>query len=359
MNRRTGRPKNLRLRLALLERLPNETVGEIVRPGVLTRPQVSHYLRDLLREGLIEPHTLFSHLPQDGPGAKRYGLTSKGRHYRMELRRMESLRTLPTETTERKAGEVPARAVRRPHPRRVSGPSVQSYLSPRYVGSHNWNFVMVVESPFRRPFFWESSHQMRNGGWVSRHAGFGKGISLQESGGAGFDPAGAAGHKISVKFRIENDDPLEADRRARQLAAGVRLTLEREYGCQLSDPVLRSVPKHSVVGDPVPEDIRDAGVAVHAEVGVDDTPEPGTLEFTGHEAAERVRKYTDGGGRIGELADKVDLVAAKIDGLTGATEKMAESVGRLVDRLLQPETAQVRRDPGKVGPSEAIKEGFG
>ena len=356
MNRRTGRPPNRRLWLALLERLPTESVGELIRSGSFTRPQLSHYLRQLRRGGFVHPLTVFSHLPSDGPGAKRYGLTRNGRRLREKLRSTESPPGVPTVTTVRKSAALPGGAEVRPRPRSIPSRSEQVF-----VGAHNFGYQMIIESRFRRELGFDKSTVMR-GGWVSRHTAFGRGITIQETGGARWDPPGSAGHKIRVSFRIprpESGDPREVAGQADARVEGVRRLLETEYGCTLSEPELITVPKYSALHDPLAEAIRDAGVTVHGEVGVDDTPEPATLEFSGSEAAERVRKYTDGVGRIGELADKVDLVAAKIDGLTGATEKMAESVGRLVDRLLQPETAQVRRDPGKVGPSEAIGEGFG
>lgn len=301
---RTGRPRNLRLRLAILERLPRESVGEILRSGSFTRPQLAHYLRELTRAGYVVPLPYFSHLDFDGPGAKRYGLTGKGRHLRQRLRERIPPQP-PVSETPRLPVPLggPASVDTRPaqRPPRVS---VQSY-----VGVHNLCFVMTIEAGFRRPFHWEKSYPMGNRSWMKHHSPFGKGIHLEESGGLVTDPPGTAGHTLSVKFKVAGPDAEENEAKAERVVGVVRRTLEVEYGCTLSDPVLRSQPKHSVVGDPYARALRGTGVAIHGDVGVDDTPEGGTLEFR---SAERLERYERGMETLGTLGEKVDRLLAEM-----------------------------------------------
>lgn len=314
---RTGRPRNLGVRLALLERLPHETVGEMLRSGSFSRPQLSHYLRELRRLGYIEPRVYFSHLDTDGPGAKRYGLTRSGRRYRDRLRSTESHRPPVTESPAVEPARGPARVVDRPAPRSATTRSAQ-----RYVGVHNLCYSMLVEAGFRRPFHWEREYPMANGSWIKRHAPFGKGIHLEESGGRRWDQAGAAGHVISVKFRVDATEPEEAEARAERVVQGIRRTLEREYGCSLSEPERRVAPKHSIVGDPMAAAVRGTGVSVHGDVGVDDTPEPGTLEL---DSARAVREYVDGVKSVGTLSQKVDMLLAAVAELQKAAAATVEA----------------------------------
>lgn len=320
---RTGRPKNLRIRLALLERLPNESEGEIIRSGSFSRRQLKHYLREMEREGLIQFLPYFSHLDTDGEGAARYGLTRKGRRVRQQLRGPESHRPPQTETTDEKVTGRPAGAVRRP-----GGRTERRHAAQRFVGVHNLCFTMVIEAGFRRPFHWEKQHMMANGSWVSRHARFTRDLDIQESGGSRWDQPGAAGHTISLKFKVNGDDPHEVEAKALQTAFLVRRTLEQEYGCQLSEPVQRVSPKFSVVGDPVAKAIRDAGGAVHGEVGVDDTPEDGTLEFN---SADAVRRYFKGVETLATLGEKMDRLIEDTKQTREQNAQLVRAMGAVVD----------------------------
>lgn len=322
---RSGRPRNARLRLALLERLPHETLGEVIRTGSFTRPQLSHYIRELVRLGYIEPRTYLSHLDTDGPGAKRYGLTRRGRRYREQLRLTESHQPPLTESPDVKPYPGPARVVRRPLPRTGTSRSTQ-----RYVGAHNLCYTMLVEAGFRRPFHWEREYPMGNGSWIKRHAPFGRGLHLEESGGQRWDPAGSAGHTITAKFRVQGEDPEEVDARAERIAAGVRRTLEQEYGCTLSDPVRRVAPKHSILGDPMAQAIRGTGDSVHGTVGVDDTPEEGTLEL---DSAKAVQDYLKGVKAVGTLDEKIDALTTAVSQLRAAMVASIESNTAQADAL--------------------------
>jgi hypothetical protein len=350
---RTGRPRNNRIRLALLERLPSESVGDILRTGSFTRAQLSHYLRELQRAGYIEPNVYLSHLDTDGPGAKRYSVTGSGRHYRLRLARTESRQPISVETTDVKSSAGPARVVNRPAPR--TGPTKSSQ---RYVGVHNLSYRMVIEAPFTRPFHWGREYLMGNGSWVKRHSAFGRGVHLEESGGNRWDKAGAAGHILSVKFRVPGPDPAENERTADRLAAKVRHILEQEYGCTLSDPARSVPPKHSVTGDPIAEAIRATGVAVHGPLGVDDTPEPATLEF---DAADRVERYVKGIEALGTLDEKVGRLAGDLAELRRAAEGLVEA-GAAQTAVLREILARLPKPPVQ-GPEPPARpstgEGYG
>jgi hypothetical protein len=184
---------------------------------------------------------------------------------------------------------------------------------------------------------------MRNGGWICRQAHFGKGVWVQESGGARFDPAGKAGHSLCVRFSVKGEDSYETNQRAWRIVGNLRAALERGYGCQLSEPILRSTPKHSVTGDPIAAAVSATGATIHGEFGVDNTPQKGTLEFSGANAPEQVSAYVKGvqqigtvGERLDALATKIDSLAGQVSSLTGSTEKVAGALGLLVERLTPP-----------------------
>lgn len=333
---RTGRPRNLRLRLALLERLPRESVGEILRSGSFSRPQLAHYLREMRREGLIEPSRYFSHLPEDGPGAKRYVVTRKGRSRRQVYREYENSalarRVIPeSEPPAPPAGVAPRTGPPATKPSSSPSSSVSTQV---YLGLHNLAYSMTVEASFRRPFHWERSYAMGNGSWVKRHSPFGRGIHLEESGGSRYDAPGAAGHKLTVKFRVRGPDAVTNEARAYRIANGVRRTLEMEYGCTLSEPVLVSLPKHSFKDDPFARALTSAGVSVHGEVGVDKSPErEGTLEIRSGETAKR---YAEGLARVPELLERIAEMEEKLGAMLEAETRLAGAVEKIAERLTPP-----------------------
>lgn len=315
----------------------------------------------MVREGWIAPLPHLSHLATDGPGAMRYGLTRTGRRARERLRK--SLEThLPL------TGEIPRAAATAPAPpaHGVSA-GVTPRLSPpvtappsgrqEHYGVGNLWYTMLIEAPFRRPFGWAREYPMGpgRGTWVKRHSPFGRGIHLEESGGTRWDPPGIAGHTLTVKFAVKGKDPEANEAEAERVVEDVRRTLETEYGCTLSEPLRRGPGKWHVRNDPMARAIREAGIAVHGKVGVDDTPEPATLEF---DAAEAVRSYAKGVAALPDLLVAVAALRAEVAELRAANVAMVEgqveqtkALREVVERLRPPkvEPPPPLGDPGRAG----------
>ena len=190
-----GRPPNLEAWVGILTRLRKESLKEIASQGPYSVVRLRHYVREFVARGLIEPATAFSHLPTDGPGAKRYVLTIRG---------TDLLRDLVAEMEgPRKGRGITANSVE--SSARATIASAPRY-SQRYVGAHNLCFRMVIEQPFERPMKWASEHAMGPKDaprWMSRHATYEAGVHVEEAGGTISDPAGAAGHVIMLKFAVD------------------------------------------------------------------------------------------------------------------------------------------------------------
>ena len=252
---------------------------------------------------------------------------------------------------------------------RPLGPPVSSQ---RYAGVHNLCYSMVIEEPFERDFGWEKHYRMRN--WIKRHSDFGRitengRVHLEESGGRLEDGPGAAGHTISIKFRVDGDDPTENERRAQSIAEGIRLTLEMKYGCKLSDPVSKGAPKHSITGDPLARALTREGISIHGPPGVDKTPdEEGTLEL---ESAKTVREYQAGIAAMPEMRDVLLGIKAALAEQTKAIAEMGQGIqdsirgqaeiARRIQGMQRREPAG--RDPlrrtNQVKPEQASRGGFG
>lgn len=315
-------------------------------PG-FTRDRARHYVRELVRLGLIEPVPFLSHLDTDGPGAKRYALTRTGR---VELAGLETEFTTELASSGVNSSQVSVDGgVNSSEGAMASSdpPHLLPLPSQRFLGVHNVRFRMVIEAPFTRPFGWVSEHKMGHRdrpGWMSRHSPFGKGVHLEEAGGAQGDPAGAAGHVLLLKFRIDAVEadgtrlgPREVEQKARSRANGIRRTLELCYGPTLSDPEPVGAPKYSIGGDPFARAQTEAGHTVHGPVGVDNTPEPGTLEL---DTPEKVEEYFEGikanGVSLGAIAAKLDALLQGGSETNRQIGELAGAVNRLLERLSPP-----------------------
>jgi hypothetical protein len=317
-----GRRPNLPAWLDLLQRLGKSSVKQIAAEGPYTPGQLRHYIREMVRLGYIEPARLFSHLPTDGPGAKRYVVTRRGRSAMAEIHALTAEVELRTSGPESSAGVS-----------RLTGP----ISSQRFLNVHNLCFRMVIEAPFERPFGWAKTYAMNH--WVKRHSPFGRGVHLEESGGRMGDEPGSAGHVLTLKFKEkpeQGESPLDVDRRAESRALGLRETLELRFGCRLSEPVRVGAPKHSFAGDPYARAVRAGGVTIPVEsrdgVGVDDTPEPATLEIADGVTA---KKYVDG------ISAVPDLKAA-IERMETASREQAQALASIARTLETQAMGQVR-----------------
>jgi hypothetical protein len=327
----------------LLTRLRTSSLAEIRSETGFTSGRLRHYVRDLTRRGLIEPDRFFSHLPTDGPGAKRYRLTRKG----LEVLRGSSAQVAGIERQRsepeggRKSGQSSARA------RTTSAPS---HYSQRYFGVHNLCFRMVIERPFVKPVRWDSEHTMGPSGrptWMSRHATYEAGVHIEEAGGTITEPAGAAGHVLMLKFapRSNGRSPAELEEYAERRAWEIRQDIETNFGCELSDPEIRGHPKHSFPHDPVARSIRAKGIALHGPIGVDDTPEPDTLEIEDAKVADAYLKLPETLERL-EMVNGRLLVA--IESMARSQESVLTAQGQMlrqIEEIRRREPAGMARGP--------------
>jgi hypothetical protein len=323
-----GRKPKLSVWLDVLSRLHSYSLVEIRREGPYSAGQLRHYVREMVRRGLIEPARYFSHLPTDGPGAKRYTLTARGRATVREIQ-------------ERVAENEPGAAVSqfKPPPKkssaRVTNPR-GPISSQRFANAHNICFSMLIEEPFSRPFGWDLTYKMgprSDPKWHKRHATFGKGIHIEESGGTIADEAGAAGHKLTIKFseqRRLGENPSDVDRRAWDRVMGLRETIQMRFGCRLSDPVPVGHWKHSFPHDPVARSIRAKGIALHGPIGVDDTPEPDTLEIEDAKVADAYLKLPETLERLEKVNGRL-LVA--IESMARSQESVLTAQGQMLRQL--------------------------
>ncbi len=317
-----------------------------------------HYLRDVVQRGLIRPAPYFSHLPTDGPGAKRFILTRAGRR---ELESLESSAPLARNHAEGSSREYVSNGGN--SPKSSAGATSRSapqrsplLYSQRYAGCHNLCFRMVIEEPLERPVRWDTEHAMgprSSPRWMSRHATYEPGVHIEEAGGTIRDPSGAAGHVLMLKFAVRADGraPLEVERDAETRADGARRMLEMRYGGRLSEPELRGHPKHSFPRDPFARIVRKEGIAIHGPVGVDDTPEEETLEI---EDAHMAQEYVEAIAAIGTGNREA---AEGLTKLVQATNRLEAQVTQLVRTSEVSAVAQVemlrrieeirRREPGK------------
>lgn len=324
---RLGRPPNLRKRMELLQQLRDHSIGEVVRDGGFTRNQVKHYVRALHRLGYIAQSRYFSYLDTDGAGAKRYELTPAGRHAlsrhraRLELDSSVARSHQPPGlgSTAQPADRPPERVEVRP-----AGRTTRTSSSQQYVGVHNLCYSMIIMEAFTQPFKWEKEYLMGNGSWVKRHATLVKGVHIEENGGSRWDRSGTIGHTLTVKFRLNGEDPVTNERNADACALTLRALLEKSLGCTLSEPERRGLPKHSIVGDPVARAMRQAGVALHGQVGIDDSPEPATLEL---DSAEKVNRYLRGLDSVANLG----TVVARLQGTVEAIARTQAVIAALLE----------------------------
>ena len=313
--------------------------------GGFSAGSLRHYARELVRLGYIEPAAYFSHLPTDGPGAKRYVLTRAGKRVFTQLESSAPLAVIHRQSIHAKGGvnwrESSAGATIPSAPRRYSQ---------RYVGGHNLCFRMIVEERFERPIPWQSEHPMGPKAaprWVSRHLEYEPGVHLEEAGGSMSEGSGEAGHVIMLKFAVEarGRKPSEVEREAESRADGIRRTLEMRYGGQLSDPEIRGHPKHSFPHDPFARVIRSKGIALHGPVGVDDTPEEGTLEI---EAAEKADAYLNLPEQVARLMASVGRLEAAIESMARSQETVVVAQTQILRRLVGD--VHARSVPGVSGP---------
>jgi len=348
-----GRKPNIPAYLDVLRRLQDSSLEEIRRATGRTVDSLRHYIRELTARGLIEPARYFSHLSTDGSGAKRYILTRLGRR---ELERLES--STPTVGMERQPISAKGGRNSEVFSARATNLSALRY-SQRYVGAHNFCFRMVIEEPFERPFRWASEHPMgprKAPRWMSRHATYEPGVHIEEAGGTIRDAAGAAGHLILLKFAVlaKDRNPVEVEREAESRSDGIRRTLEMMYGCRLSEPELRGHPKHSFPRDPFARLVRAKGVSIHGPIGVDDTPEEGTLEIAD---ARQAQEYVKGVSSVPKLAEAIDRLTSGQKELGEAMAKVATGLGDMLTaqaQLLMNVEEVRRREP--TGPTMRARE---
>ncbi len=85
-----GRKPDREVWRKLLLALGEHSLKEIRGSGEIDARSLRHYVREMLRRGFIEPARFFSHLPEDGPGAKRFTLTEIGKRALQELEEGET-----------------------------------------------------------------------------------------------------------------------------------------------------------------------------------------------------------------------------------------------------------------------------
>jgi hypothetical protein len=328
-----GRPTNRSIWADLLERLTIQSLAEIRDATGFSKDKLRHYIREFAHRGLIEPDRYFSHLPTDGPGAKRYSLTRSGRKVLKELlggvaeTTGEELAVTRAESGRKSAGATSRSA---PH------------YSQRFFGVHNLCYRMTIERPFVRPVRWDSEHPMgprEKPRWMSRHATYEPGVHIEEAGGTITEPAGAAGHILMLKFapRAKGRSPVELERYANERAWQIRQDIETNFGCELSDPELRGHPKHSFPHDPVARSVRAKGIALHGPIGVDDTPEPDTLEIEDAKVADAYLKLPETLERLEKVNGRL-LVA--IESMARSQESVLTGQAQMMRRMEELRTKQ-------------------
>jgi len=355
-----GRPPNLRAWADLLDRLGRMSLGEVVRTGPYTRDQVRSHVREFVRNGFIRAAPAFSYLDSDGFGGKRYVLTAAGKAAQLEAQTRSGP---PVVIIPQQGGSKFPVSGSEIASDRVSHPSPGPRFTQHYVGVHNVAYSMVVTEPFRVPFEWDPNREYPMGPkgsprWLKRHGDLDKRTHIEESGGRMGDEAGAASHTITVKFRVDGTDPLAVEREAEGRIEGIRRTLELRYQCALSDPVPKGIRKHSAAGDPWARFVTGTGARVapsQGQPGVDDTPEPGTLEFA---TAEEAKAYVDALLAIGKgltgMDAKLDLLIAGGTEQSKAIAGLTEALNRLLDKLTPKGP-----DVGPAAPKPSDGAGYG
>lgn len=361
---RTGRPTNSAARLDILQRIAaGKSMGEIVREGPYNRGQVQRYVRSLRSDGLVVPDPHFSHLDTDGGAALRFAVTPGGalvlaaltehRHGKSTTPRLG--KSPDVNGTRRPAGVVGTTLT---EPGR--GPVLASQV---FAGVHAVCARYALEGAPENVSGWRSrvvsGVTMR---WLTLGSGA-RAVTLQL----------AADRTLTAKYKVDANRALPVEEQARDveerkiaIAYNVRRQMARALRCGLSEPEFRGTAKWSVLRDPVAAAVRTLGTTLHGEgngdVGVDDTPEVGTLEYTGSGAVDAVREHTLATRAVGRGFEEVrelvgsllrearadrDLLVAISEGALARDAMIRE----LLVRVATNETRLVGREPATAGPT--------